>query len=63
MSLEEQVCLDVRVIIPRVGKLEGDTGGELPQKGVLLVSDGEVFILSSRGEDFNEALQFCLVVE
>ena len=40
MCLEEQVRLDVRVIIPRVGKLEGHTGGELPQKGVLLVPDG-----------------------
>ena len=63
MGLEEQIGLDVGVVVPCVRELQGYTGGELSQEGVLLVPNGEVLVLSSRGEDFNETLQFCFVVE
>ena len=63
MGLEEQIGLDVGVVVPCVRQLEGYAGGELPQEGVLLVPNGEVLVLGSRGEDFNETFQFCFVVE
>ena len=63
MGLEEQIGLDVRVVVPCVRELEGYAGGELSQEGVLLVSNGEVLVLGSRGEDFNETFQFCFVVK
>ena len=63
MSLYEQVGLDVRVVVSGLGQLEGDTGGQLSQEGVLLVPDGDTLVLGSRGEDLQKTLQLGLVVQ
>ena len=62
MSLYQQVSFDVWVIVSSLGQLEGDPGGQLSQEGVLLVSDGDTLVLSSRRENLQKTLQLCLVV-
>ena len=63
MGLDEQVGLDVRVVVPSLGQLEGHAGSQLPQKRVFFVADGDTFVLGSGRQDLKETFQFGLVVE
>ena len=63
MSLNQQVCLGVWVVELCPHQFERDSGRQLLQERVLLVADGQVLILGSRREDFNQPPQFGLVIE
>ena len=63
MGLYQKVGLDVGVVVLGLGQLQGDLGAELAEEGVLLVADGETLVLRCRGKDFQQPLQFRLLVE
>ena len=41
----------------------GKSGGQIPEERIFSMSDGEILVLCSSGDDLNEALDFGLVVE
>ena len=63
MSLYEQVCLDMWVVVSSLGQFEGNSGGQLSEEGVLLVTDGDTLVLGSGGEDLQKTLELRLVVQ
>ena len=61
--LNQQISLDMRIIEFAALQLVRKSSGEVPQKRVLSMSDGQIFIFSSCGDDLNQTSDLGLVVQ